>query len=52
MGGGGEIERNPGMFFLYILTSGHEGTHGIPTEQMEALIKKSIAPNLAYLVRG
>lgn len=38
--------------FQYILTSGHEGTHSIPTEQMGALITRSVAPNLAGLVRG
>lgn len=38
--------------FRYILTSGHEGTHSIPTEQMGALITRSVAPNLASLVRG
>lgn len=32
--------------FRYILTSGHEGTHSIPTEQMGALITRSAAPNL------
>lgn len=38
--------------FQYILTSGHEGTHSIPTEQMGALVTRSVAPNLASLVRG
>ena len=40
------------MFFEYILTSGHEGTHSIPAEQMGALITRSVTPNLAGLVRG
>lgn len=38
--------------FRYILTSGHEGTHSIPTEQMGALVTRSVVPNLAGLVRG
>lgn len=28
--------------FRYILTSGHEGTHSIPTEQMGALVTRSL----------
>lgn len=32
--------------FQYILTSGHEGTHSIPTEQMGALITRSIGLTL------
>lgn len=38
--------------FRYILTSGHEGTHSIPTEHMGAPVPRSVAPNLAALVRG
>ena len=38
--------------FRYILTSGHEGTHSIPTERMGALATGAGAPNLAGLVRG
>lgn len=38
--------------FQYILTSGHEGTHSIPTEHMGAPVPWSVAPNLAALVRG